>query len=1281
MSVKDNIDNLKTSTELEVEDELKSILSEIENRLENTKKTKTTGKKYLNQIKNKNKKITEVIDEIGKLVITSGEIISIDNRKYRDKNNFNITLYDGECAIGILAKNLFDREVDYLSDYLKKGNYVLVQGRIVYDDYLRENVLLLKNINLIDRPKISEDPYPEKRVELNVQTNMSEMDGIFSTSELYTRIKNLGMRAVAVNDNSSFHSIPEMYNLIKEDIKKKKKKPEKYEKLEIPKVVYGYQANLYDDTFLPVNVSENFDFSGEFVAFDIETTGLRNYHDHIIEIAAVRINNFAVTESFSTFVATKKTLSDFTKDLTGITDRDLIGAPSIEKAIKMFLDFAGDNILVAHNASFDCGFIREISNKFGYEFNNEYIDTLALSRLLMKNMKRHRLNQVAKKLKIKQEQHHRALDDTIVCAKIFIRFLIMLKMEKITTVDGINKLADRDYYLNYSRSFPVNIFPKDTDGLKLLYKVVSEANLEYIRSKKVYFPLSKLESLEESDRKKIMIGCGGAFGELADAINIGLDKKSINRIASRYDYFEIQPIGNYGHFFDKNAPIDKKIVIRLHEKIIALAKEMDKIVVATSSVKYLDKKDYVFRNILRDGQNKNLSLEAKANYYFRTTSEMLAEFEHLGTSAYDYVVVNTNKIADMQDEITPIPEGKHPPFIEGSDERLRNACINRIKEQYGETPDKIITDRIEFELDSIINNGYGMLYIASQIMTKESEKRKYIVGSRGSVGSSFAANMAGISEVNPLPPHYYCSKCYYCEFTDTLKNKNGFDMPDKDCPNCGTLLNKDGFNIPFESFMGFDGKKEPDIDLNFSGRIQGDMIKFTEEIFGEEYVFRSGTVTTIADKTAFGYVKKYSEKLEVPLSKRNIEAYSNKIMGVKRSTGQHPGGTIVIPNNNEVFDFTPINYPANDPSTDSITTHFDYNLLKGKLLKLDILSHRVPTFLHDLQISTGVDPKTIRLDDEEVLSLFSSSDALKLNDHRYKISKGTLGIPEFGTGFVMGILDTVNPKTLEDLINISGLSHGINVWTNNAEDLVKNNVVKFSEVISTREQVMLYAIEKGISEDIAFALMEKVKKGKNLSKEEIRIMKEHDIADWYIDSCNKIQYMFPRAHAIAYVLVSFRIAYYKLNYPCEYYATYLSEKITNFDPNIMLRGIDKVYSHLEDGLEKYATKKEQSVYSLSRLIYELYSRGIEFLPIDLYKSDGNDFICENGKIRPPLRAVAGLSEQVAENIVATRDEGYLSIEDLQKKTKLNSATIEAMKEEGCLDHLNETNQIDILSFM
>ena len=1198
-------------------------------------------------------------------VVIEGELVTKELKQLNSgRCIMDLSIYDGTGTIGV--KNMYaPSEADEMNEFLKVGEYYTVTGAVQYDNFAKELTLRANKFKPAKAQPKRQDREIEKRVELGLRTTMSEVDGVVDIEGYMKQVKAWGHTAIAVTDLNSVQSYPKAKQLAKA--------------LDL-KVIFGLTLKVYDDAPHLPEVLVNEPFDGEFVALDLETTGFIPEQSEPIEVGAVRIRNGEVVETFNRLIKPSRPIRENITELTGIRNEDVANAPSPEEVLQEFHAFLGDATIVAHNVDFDVPFLTHHFRRFGLELTNPTIDTLALSHLLLTGIKRFRLNQVAKHLKISQEQHHRAMDDAFVCGKIFVRLTKLLEARGVTRFADIGNIADDDFLRRSRRKRPVTLLAKNQAGIFDLYNLLSRASIDYLDGNQPSLPWSYLAA----NRQNLLLGSSDGGGELFDGLFSGFPIDRLEGIAKRYDYLEILPVGLHQDLIRRGFVENEETIRALNRQIVDLGKHLSIPVIASGHARYLEPEDHIYRNIVRRGQKKGLSQDY-GEMYLRTTGEMLQEFNYLGeASAYEVVVTNPHQLIAPIDQLRPYPDGKFAPTIEGSEEILRTMCYDEAHRRYGQELPELIRERLEFELGSIINNGFAVLYIIAEKLVHKSMASGYLVGSRGSVGSSFAATMCGITEVNPLPPHYYCSDCGKVEFQSASDYDNGFDMPDRLCPGCSKSYQKDGFNIPFEVFMGFEGNKEPDIDLHFSPVVQGDIHRYVEELLGQGQVFKAGTIATVADRTAMGYILHYFEEENQPISSRDVNRIAARITGVRRSSGQHPGGIIVVPQGHHVCEFTPIQYPANDPASGVITTHFDYHAaLEGRLFKLDILGHDVPSIIHDLQAMTGVDATRLRFDDPAVISLFNSTDALKLQDTRHDLGKGTLGIPEFGTPFVRGMLADTKPQTLADLIRISGLSHGTNVWASNAQELIKRGTHTIKDVIATREQIMLYGIEKGLERSFAFHIMEKVRKGRKLTDTEIEQMRQGGIEDWYIDSCQKISYMFPKAHAVAYVLMSFRIAHFKLKHPLAFYASHLTTKVADFDAQTMIKGIDTVYREMKrlQALEK-PTQREKDQYFLCEIVYEMYARGYEFHPISLMESEASSFTVRERKILPPLQAASGIAEAAAQGIVRARSEGvFLSVEDLATKAGLNKNAIEALTDLGCLDGLSQTNQLDLFSLL
>jgi len=1133
-----------------------------------------------------------------------------------------------------------------------------VRGAVIYDKYERDLILNAKDIEMCEK-SFRVDSHLQKRVELHVHTQMSSMDGVSSAESLIKRASEWGHKAIAITDHAVLQAYPEAQSAAK-----------KYG----IKVIYGIEGYLVNDGVPIVSGSTSATIDGSFVVFDIETTGLSSINDNIIEIGAVKIKNLQIVDTFETFVNPQVHISKFITKLTGITDDMVKEYPSIEEILPKFLDFIKDSILVAHNANFDVTFIKTKARNLGMEVDNPVLDTLELSRHMYENLKNYKLDTVAQHLGVSLENHHRAVDDAKATAEIFIKSINKLKENGIEKVNEINDYLKNKVDIKKMPTYHVIILVKNQKGLRNLYELVSKSNLEYFH-RNPRIPKSLLSQMREG----LLIGSACEQGEVFRGLISNLDDDKLQEIVSYYDYLEVQPLGNNEFLIDKGEVKNKEELIKINKRIYDLGKQFKKPVVATCDVHFLDPWDNVYRKILMYGKGFK-DADRQPPLYFRTTDEMMREFDYFDREiAKEIVIDNPNEIADSIEDVKPIPDGTFPPSIEGAEEELRKLTLNKAHEIYGEKLPDIVEKRLDKELNSIINNGYAVMYIIAQKLVTKSLNDGYLVGSRGSVGSSFVATMSGITEVNPLPPHYICPHCKHSEFILDGSYGSGVDMPDKNCPQCGTKMKKDGHDIPFEVFLGFEGDKEPDIDLNFSGDYQPIAHKYTEEIFGTGHVFRAGTIGTLADKTAYGFVKKYFEEKNLTVHNAEIKRLVMGCTGAKRTTGQHPGGVMVVPKDKDIYDFTPIQHPADAQDSDIITTHFDYHSISGRLLKLDILGHDDPTVIRMLEDLTGINAREIPLDDKKTMSLFTSVEALNINPEDINCTVGTLGLPEFGTKFVRQMLVDTNPTTFAELVRISGLSHGTDVWLNNAQDIIKEGKATLKEVISTRDDIMLFLISKGLDKKLSFKIMESVRKGKGIKEEEIEEMKKHNVPDWFIQSCQKIKYMFPKAHAVAYVIMAFRIAYFKVHHPEAFYATYFTVRADEFNLD-MMDSLEKIKENIRliESKSNNATAKEKSLLTILEVGLEMYLRGLKFTNIDLYKSDAVKFLITKDGILPPLNSLEGIGKQAAKIIAEEREKGkFLSIEDLRNRTRISKTVIDILKQHGCLQDIPESNQLSL----
>ena len=1221
--------------------------------------------------------IHEIIDEMGEVVVR-GKILQLETREIRNEKTivmFAVTDFTDTIKAKVFTKN---ERLPELLDKLKEGAFIKMKAVAMMDQF--EHDIALGSVSGIKTiPDFTEkrmDHSPVKRVELHCHTTMSDMDGVTDVKKLLKTAMGWGHQAMAITDHGVVQAFPDANHCVEgKDFK----------------VIYGMEGYLVDDIKNIVTDSRGQSLDSTFVVFDIETTGFSAVNDRIIEIGAVKVENGMITEKFSEFVNPERPIPFEIEKLTSINDRMVEDAPNISVILPKFMDFCGGSVLVAHNADFDTGFIRHNCEVLGLPYDYTYVDTLGIARSFLEGLKNYKLDTVVEAMGCTLANHHRAVDDAGATADVFVRFLERFKKKNIRDLDELNTYSAMSVdAIKKLKTYHIILLAKNEIGRINLYRLVSLSHLDYY-ARRPRIPKSVLAKYREG----LIIGSACEAGELFRAVVDERPEEEIARIVEFYDYLEIQPTGN-NEFMIRDPKMTKVSTVAdlqdLNRKIVELGEKFNKPVCATCDVHFLNPEDEVYRRIIMS--NKGFGdADLQPPLYLRTTEEMLEEFQYLGAEkAEEVVVTNTNRIADMIDRISPVRPDKCPPVIENSAGILRDICYNRAHELYGEDLPDIVTERLERELNSIIGNGFAVMYIIAQKLVWKSVADGYLVGSRGSVGSSFVAYMAGITEVNSLQAHYLCPKCHYVDFdSDYVKSfsgRSGCDMEDRVCPVCGEPLMKEGHDIPFETFLGFKGNKEPDIDLNFSGDYQSKAHAYTEVIFGKGKTFRAGTVGTLADKTAYGYAMHYYEEHEQHKRSCELDRISSGCVGVRRTTGQHPGGIIVVPHGEEIYSFTPVQHPANDQTTKIITTHFDYHSIDHNLLKLDILGHDDPTMIRMLEDITGVDATKIRLDDPEVLSLFHGLEALHIKPEDIGgTDLGSLGIPEFGTEFVMQMLRDTKPKAFSDLVRISGLSHGTDVWLGNAQTLIQEGKAQISTAICTRDDIMIYLIDKGVESEQSFKIMESVRKGKGLTPDYEKVMKEHDVPDWYLWSCKKIKYMFPKAHAVAYVMMGIRIAWFKIHEPLAYYAAFFTIRATAFDYGLMCQGKAAIDNHIKAyKANPNLSKKEQDTLRDMKIVQEFYARGFEFKKIDLYQSDAIKFQVVEGKLLPPFSVIEGMGGIAAEALAVAaraeteRGEKFLSKDDIRQKAKVSQTVLDTMAELGLLGGLPESNQLSIFDF-
>ncbi len=1195
-----------------------------------------------------------------------GTVYEVTSKETRNGDKFNCTVGFSDGACGCYIKRAFTpEEMSFIKD-LKPGTHIAVFGKMRTDKFDNEPHIYPRGVKKIKKLERM-DNAEEKRVELHLHSNMSAMDAIITPKELVSTAIRWGHKAIALTDHGNVQSFPEVM-LAVEKAEKEGKGP--------LKILYGMEAYFVNDTARCVFGDGLPSFDDEMVVFDIETTGKSHRTSKIIEIGALLVRGGEIVDRFSTFVDPEGHIPEDSTEIHHITDDMVVGAPSEKDAVSAFLRFAGQRLLVAHNANFDVGFIRAVAERHGIPFSNPYLDTVGVSRYLNSELKNHKLATIAKYYQLGDFEHHRADADTEILAKILFKMLEALKSEGVNDFEGMKTIMSASTDPLLLPTYHMILFAKNKEGLKNLYKLISFSYLDYYKR----FPRIP-KTVLENHREGLIIGSACEAGELYRAILEGRSDEDIEEIAFFYDYLEIQPLGNNRFLIDKGEVKDEQTLKDINRQIYDLGKRLGKPTCATCDAHFINAEDEIYRRILLAGM-KFSDADKPTPIYLRNTEEMLAEFQYLGEEiAHEVVIENPNAIADMCEVIRPIPKGRYEPNIEGASEELTESCWRRAHEWYGDELPEIVEKRLNKELTSIIKNGFAVLYMIAVKLVAYSESLGYLVGSRGSVGSSFVATMSGISEVNPLPPHYRCLKCRHSEFITDGSVGSGFDLDDKRCPVCGEWMYQDGHDIPFETFLGFYGDKSPDIDLNFSGDVQGKVHKYTEELFGEGHVFRAGTTTGLADKTAWGYINKYLEERKIKIPKAEIGHMVTKIMGIKKTTGQHPGGIIVVPMEYDIYDFTPVQHPADDPNADTVTTHFQFSYLHDTILKLDELGHDMPTKYKMLEKYTGTSVLDVKMNDKSVYELFASTRPLGIQPSDIGgCLLGTYGIPEMGTKFIQQVLLDAKPKTFADLLQISGLTHGTDVWLGNAQELIKAGTCTISEVVGTRDGIMLYLIQHGLDDSTSFKIMEDVRKGKGLKPEYEKDMLDHGVPEWYIWSCKKIKYMFPKAHAAAYDMSAIRLGWYKIYYPMEFYAAFLTVAPGGFDGEVVGKGwgsVNEKIKELEDkGTE--ATAKDNEQLTTLYLVREAMARGVVFMNVDLHRSDATAFLPEDGKIRMPFNSLPGLGDTAAEKILQAREEYDLfSIEELRLRTGISKSVIEILRRNHVLDNLTETNQFSL----
>ncbi|HLS20378.1 MAG TPA: PolC-type DNA polymerase III [Bacillota bacterium] len=1226
--------------------------------------TNNNGPLVIGQVINDEPLQMEQIIEEERRVTVQGHVFAVELRKLRSERFLLIvkaTDYTDSLEIKMFSRG--DDHVEQL-ERVKEGMWIKARGRIQTDTYSNQLTMMANDIQSVNVAERMDEADPsEKRIELHTHTTMSQLDGVVSVSNFIKQAKKWGHEAIAITDHAVVQAFPEAHMASKQhDLK----------------VIYGLEANLVDDG-VPIvyNEAELSLNDATYVVFDVETTGLSAVYDTIIEIAGVKLHRGEVIDKFESFANPHRPLPEIITEITGITDEMLVDAPEVDVVLHQFKEWAGDSVLVAHNATFDIGFLNQGYKQLDLEtITQPVIDTLELARFLYPKLGNHRLNTLCKHLNVELVQHHRAIYDAEATAYLFWKFVQQLNEKDMTNLAQLNNHLDDTNAYQQSRPFHCTLLAQNETGLKNLYKLVSLSHTKY------FYRVPRIpRSLLQQHREGLLVGSACDNGEVFEAV-MQKTPDEAKKAIEFYDYLEVQPPETYIGLIERNVVETEAQILDILRKIVELGKEKDKIVVATGNVHYVDKHEKMFRRILIASQKGNpLNRQTQPDVHFRTTDEMLETFKFLGDDiAKEIVVTNTQKINEMINNISPLKKDLYTPKIDGAEEEVRQLTYGNAKKIYGDPLPEIVEKRLEKELSSIIGHGFAVIYLISHKLVHKSLLDGYLVGSRGSVGSSLVATMTEITEVNPLPPHYVCRQCHYNEFITDGSFASGYDLPNKNCPTCGEALIKDGQDIPFETFLGFEGDKVPDIDLNFSGEYQPKAHNYTKELFGEDNVYRAGTIGTIAERTAYGYVKGFAQDHDLHLKNAEIDRLVIGCSGVKRTTGQHPGGIIVVPQDKEIYDFTPVQFPADDQSSEWKTTHFDFHSIEDNLLKLDILGHDDPTVIRMLQDLTGIDPKKVPIDDEKVMSIFSSTRALDIKPEEIDCETGTLGVPEFGTSFVRQMLEETKPKSFAELVIISGLSHGTDVWLGNAQDLINDGICELSEVIGCRDDIMVYLMQQGLEASLAFSIMEHVRRGRGLKDEWISEMKNHGVPEWYIQSCKKIKYMFPKAHAAAYVLMAVRIAYFKVYYPIQFYAAYFSIRARDFELDTMTKGYDALKKRIAEIKEKGndASPKEKNLLTVLQVALEMYARGFSFQKVDLYKSDATDFIVDHNSLIPPFNAVDGLGTNAALNIVNARKQGeFLSKEDLRERSKISKTVLDYLDRHGCLEGMAEENQLSL----